>query len=117
MKLLKKISIICLAIIAMFSFSMFLGCNDTTDTGNSNSSELQIVTFDKEQVEMIVGDEQYITANVNHATSVIKITYSSSNKAVAEILESGKVIAKSNNNTQITYFSQIFWLKMAVYVL
>ena len=51
MKLLKKISIICLAIIAMFSFSMFLGCNDTADTGNSNSSELQIVTFDKEQVD------------------------------------------------------------------
>ena len=86
----------------MLSFSMFFGCNQNADPGNNNSSELQLVTFDKSSLSMIVGDEEFLIANVNQSASPIKVVYSSSNKNVAEIEQNGKITAKAKGSATIT---------------
>ena len=98
MKIFKKISVILLAIIAAFSFSMFVACNNGNSGGVNNlppvtPPENQVITFDKNELNMVVGDEEYLLASA-HSFTGITFGYESSDESIVTIDNLGKVTAQ-----------------------
>ena len=107
MKLFKKISIVILSIIAMFSFSMFFACdcggsNSPTPSGPVEPPKLEVLTFEKSSVDLVVGDEEYLVLKVNNVSSNINIKYASSDEGVVTVSNTGKVTATGKGQAEVT---------------
>ena len=103
MKLFKKISIICLAILSVFSLSMFIACGgDDGKKGGNNTTSYEFLSYQQKEVSMIVGDEGYYVPYVDGSASSITIEYTSSNSSVASVDSRGKVVALGKGKTKIT---------------
>ncbi|MBR2871052.1 MAG: Ig-like domain-containing protein, partial [Clostridia bacterium] len=174
MKNIKKFLIVILAIIAMFSFSMFFACDcggDDTGSGNPNTpsnpsnpdnpddpgtnpddpgtnpddpgtnpddpgtnpddpgtnpdqpgkdpndnTTFKVIYFENSTIDVVVGEEKYITVRKGDVSSNLTVKYSSSNESVVSVDKLGKITANAKGSAIITAQVNDFKAKCTVNV-
>ncbi len=100
----RLIKLLTLAVITLLSFVMLTataGCKPPQTITNQHTV-ISIVKFSEQNVSMVVGDERFVTATANTNIAGAKISYSSSNEAVATVdATNGKVFAVGKGEAKI----------------